>query len=86
MSEWYEKEQRFEKAFFDGKIPTSIWKYIPDNLMDAIADTAVTSDGYWVYLNEGWRAYDHAEDCGTIHTYTIADLRNDLKTIKEMKK
>lgn len=80
--EWWEKEEAFERTFNAGKAATFLWKYIPKKLEPAIAGCTTNSDGYWVYLEEGWRAYDLAEDCGQIHVYTIADLKEDLKTIR----
>ena len=62
-----------------------IWKYIPKKYHDAIDFAHKDSDGYWVYLKQGYRAYDLAEDCGIIHTYTIKDMREDLKTIRCIK-
>ena len=80
--EWWEKEAAFERTFNAGRAVTNLWKYIPVKILPAIEDCTVNSDGYWVYLADGWRAYDLAEDCGQIHVYNIADLKEDLKTVR----
>jgi len=84
--EWWEKEEAYQQAYRQGKVCTWLWKYIPDRLAEAVAWVDTNLDGYWIYLNnedEGWRAYDHAEDCGIIHEYNISDLKEAIKTIEK---
>lgn len=82
---WSEKECSFEDRFNAGRIPRFIDKHIPKRLDDAgaIEETLVDSDGYWIYLAHGWTSRDGGEDCGIIHCYTIADLREDIATIRK---
>ena len=80
MEAW-KKEVAFERASRAGNVSNGIWKYIPKKFYSAVSDCSVDSDGYWVYLNKGWTAYDHDVDCGIIHEYTIADLKAAIKTI-----
>ena len=77
----YDKIYAYQDMFRAGKQAKNLWQYIPQKHYEAISDVNVDSDGYWVYLKPGWAAYDLAEDCGIIHVYTIADLKEDLKTI-----
>jgi len=78
---WYEKEPAYDKAYRAGKVSRDIYKYIPRKLSEAIDDCVIDPDGYWVYLNPGWSAYDHDVDCRIIHEYSIADLKQAIKTI-----
>ena len=82
--EWWEKENAYEQAFLRGRVSYDLWKYIPDKLSSAIHCTETSTDGYFIYLNYGWRAYDGGEDCGIIHEYTIADLKDAIKTIRKV--
>lgn len=84
--EWYEKEERWEKNLRQGRIARDIWKYIPKKIEHAVDGVSVNSAGYWIYLKDGFRAYDGAEDCGQIHEYLISDLKDAIKTIREYKK
>lgn len=61
-----------------------ISKYIPKKLYKAgaIQDAFVDSDGYWIWLNDGWYSYDAADDCGMVHEYTIKDLKCAIKQIR----
>lgn len=79
----WEKQGRFENRRRNGTDAANLWKYVPKKLKDAIDDVWVDPDGYWVYLNEGYTAYDHGSDCGTIHECTIADLREAFKTVQK---
>lgn len=79
--EWFEKETEYESRWRSGRIPTNIWKYIPGKHRTGVMNAFADSEGYWIWLNDGYRAYDHAEDCGIIHEYTIEDLRAAIKTI-----
>lgn len=77
--EWWEKEQAFETKWNNGTTAKNLWKYIPEKLYDAIDDTAIDSDGYWIYLNKGW----HVDSERIIHVYTIEDLKNDIRNIEK---
>ena len=83
MLSWWEKEENYYRRWRAGSVVNDLWQYIPDKLSEAVTDAIVLSDGYWVYLGNGWTAYDGAEDCGMIHVYTIADLKADLKTVRK---
>ena len=79
MAEWHEKEARFGEH-----APSrNIWRYIPKKLYEAVENAVVDLDGYWIYLNTGWTAYDGGEDCGLIHDFTISDLKASIKTIRK---
>lgn len=81
--DWFDKEEAFERVWQSGREAKNLYKYIPQRLAGAIAWCDVDSDGYWVYLEDGWFAYDAGEDCGIIHEYTIADLIQAVKTIRQ---
>lgn len=78
--------QNSEDAYYDrfrsGRQAKNIWKYIPQNVMEGVQNAFSDSDGYWVWLEENWVAYDGAPDCGQIHEYTIAGLKEAIKTIR----
>ena len=87
MAEWYEKEEAYCDRVRSRRISKDIWKYIPRRVMEGVTDAFVDDDGYWICLdyNEGgWVAYDGGEDCGIIHEYSIADLRDAIKTIRKV--
>ena len=89
MSTWEERSQAFEDSYESGRTAKDIWKYIPKRLLDsgAVATCFADSEGYWVQLDfeeGGWRAYDYDDDCGIIHEYTIKELREALKTVKQV--
>ena len=75
--DWWKKEQRYEELFASGRQAKDLWKYIPESLIEAIEETAIDSDGYWIYLNEGW----NMDGERVIHTYTILDLKEDINDI-----
>lgn len=87
--DWAEKEYRYQEQFRSGKQAKNIWKYIPASVACHVDKAFSDSDGYWIWLendDEGcWRAYDGGEDCGIIHEYTIADLKDAIKTIRKVK-
>lgn len=71
----------------------TIWHCIPKRLEDAVefvtyrasyGNSFNDSDKYWIYLNEGWVAYDGGEDCRTIHENSIKALKAAIKTIRPM--
>ena len=75
----------FEMIYRQGRECKFLWTYIPKRIENAIQMVNVNCDGYWIYLNEGWVAYDGADDCGTIHEYNIKDLKSAIKTIRKEK-
>ncbi len=75
---WFDKESSFESRT---NRAGDIWRYIPKSKYESISDARIESDGYWIYLNDGFTAYDGGEDCGIIHEFTVADLREAIKTI-----
>ena len=77
--EWWEKELQFESIFASGRYAKNLWKYIPERLVEAIDDVSVDSDGYWIYLNDGW----NEDGERTIHVYTINDIKNAIKGIQK---
>lgn len=81
--EWYEKEEQWERTFSAGRQIKDIWKYIPHRLSEAVDETEVSPSGYWIYLADGYVAYDGAEDCRTIHEYNLADLKAAIRTIRK---
>lgn len=84
--EWYEKEDQWERTLSAGRQVKDIWKYIPSRLIDAVNETEIDIDGYWVYLADGYVAYDGGEDCTTIHEYNVSDLKAAIKTIRKENK
>lgn len=78
---WTEKEYAWERTYESGRIARDIEKYIPQRLSIAVSFTSI-GDGYWIYLNDGWEAYDGGSDCHTIHEYRISDLKDAIKTIR----
>ena len=81
--DWTKKEELFDAKYRNGTTCSyrKLWKYIPKKLYDAVDDVGVDCDGYWAYLADGYRAYDHDVDCAAIHEYTITDFKKALKTI-----
>jgi len=61
-----------------------IMKYIPKSKRDAIKEAFKDSDGYWIFLKEGWNADRMDADCRTIHEDTIADLRYQIAGISKV--
>lgn len=84
-SDEWTKEEAYDELYRQGRQAKNLWKYIPKKLEDAVDDTAVDKDGYWIYLAHwnGWTCYDGGEDCTLIHCYTIKDLIEDIKTIRK---
>lgn len=81
--EWVTKEEKYCRLYSSGRQATNIWKYIPEKYADGVSDAFSDSDGYWVWLEKGWVAYDGEPDCWQIHEYTIADLKKAIKTIRK---
>lgn len=80
------KEEKYNDLYRGGRQAIDIWKYIPKKVREGVTDAFSDCDGYWIYLDHeegGWVAYDGAEDCGGIHEYTIADLKEAIKTIRK---
>lgn len=82
--EWWEKEAAYEEVYRQGRQAKDLWKYIDIKTEEGVDETAIDEDGYWVYLCEGWRAYDGGEDCTIIHEFNIQDLKVALKTIRKV--
>lgn len=85
MKTWADKATAFESVYQRGRV-ARVWDYIPNRKMAAIDDATTDTDGYWIYLNDGWTAYDGGEDCGIIHEYNVKDLKDAIKTIREADK
>ena len=84
--EWWQLEDEYERRYRNGTVATDLWKYIPKDKLEGVTNAFSDSEGYWIWLDceeGGWRAYDGAEDCGTIHEYTIEGLRKAIKTIRK---
>lgn len=81
--EWWEKEIAYEQTYASGRQAKDIWKYIPAKLQEGVTDAFSDQDGYWIWLDEDHVAYDGAKDCGMIHEYNIADLKESIKTIRK---
>ena len=79
---WAEKEERYSRQYAAGKVSTNLWKYIPYKYWNGIYSAYTDADGYWITLDSTHTAYDGGEDCGIIHEYTIADLKDAIKTIR----
>ncbi len=82
MKEQWELECEWEDRFRQGRYSKDIWKYIPQGIREGISYAGVDSDGYWIYLEPEWTAYDGDSDCGVIHDYTIELLKDSIKTIR----
>lgn len=84
--DWADKENAYADLYRAGRESRNLWKYIPKKVHEGVNDAFSDSDGYWIFLDHeigGWVAYDGGEDCGMIHEYTIADLREAIKTIRK---
>ena len=80
----FDPESKFDMVWRNGRAATNLWKYIPNRVIDGVADATVDSDGYWIYLESGWTSRDGGEDCRTIHAYSIKELKEDIKTIRKV--
>lgn len=67
------------------EINPKIMKYIPKGKREAIAEAYHDSDGYWIYLKDGWNADRMDWNCHTIHEDTIKDLRYQIAGIARAK-
>ena len=65
-------------------IDQNIMKYVPKNKQDAIEEAMKDSDGYWVYLKEGWNADRMDYQCRTIHEDNVNDLRYQIAGIRKV--
>lgn len=75
--EWWEKEYAYEVKWQNGTVAKDLWKYVPRRLEEAVDDVLIDSDGYWIYLNEGW----DEDGESIIHVYTITDLKKAINGI-----
>lgn len=82
MSNWVDKEEKYDELYRQGRQATNLWKYITASKQAFVTNAFSDSDGYWIWLDEDHVAYDGADDCGQIHEYTIADLKDAIKTIR----
>lgn len=80
------KEDAYARMYEAGRQATDIWKYIPEKHMESVTDAFSDSDGYWIWLEDGFVAYDGAEDCRQIHEYNITDLKEAIKTIRKQRR
>ena len=80
---WEDKAGDFERSYYAGRCARNLWAYIPERFADAVDETAIDADGYWIYLKEGYTSQDGGEDCRTIHDYTISGLKAAIKTIRK---
>lgn len=80
--EFWEKEYVWERNYESGRYARDLWKYIPKKVEESVADTYVDSDGYWIYLADGWMAYGE-RGCHTIHEWTVADLKDAISQIRK---
>ncbi len=83
---WEEKQEAYERVYESGRQATDLYKYIPEKAMEGVTDAFSDDEGYWIYLDHeegGWVAYDGADDCGFIHEWNIADLKEAIKTIRK---
>ena len=88
-SSYVSKEERYDDMYRQGRISTNLWQYIPDKYREAVTNAIADSEGYWIWLDHedgGWVAYDGGDDCGMIHEYTIKDLKDAIKTIRQLRK
>lgn len=82
--DWADKEASYSRRWSKGTQCRCPEKYIPMRLIKAgaVGLVCVDADGYWIYLTEGWTAYDGGEDCGVIHDYLITDLKESIRSIR----
>lgn len=72
-----DEEYRFEQRYENGNYCRDIWDLIPKKLYEAISDATVDSDGYWIYIAEGY----NMDGDRIIHSYTVSGIKEDLKRI-----
>ena len=63
---------------------TKLLRYVPKKFHIAISDIFKDSDGYWIFLKDGW--LDSVNQCHVIHTDTIAELKEEIRLIEKEKK
>ena len=61
-----------------------LMKYIPKSKRQAIRDSFHDSDGYWIFLKEGWNADRMDSECRVIHEDFISDLRYQIAGIRKV--
>ncbi len=62
----------------------AIMKYVPKRLINAVKEAYHDSDGYWIYLANGYE--DTHMNSHVIHGYTIHELREDLRNVERVDK
>ena len=60
----------------------AIMKYVPKRLINAVKEAYHDSDGYWIYLANGYE--DTHMNSHVIHGYTIHELREDLRNVERI--
>lgn len=84
--EYWKKEETYADLYRAGRQATNLWKYIPQKTLSGVTNAFSDSDGYWIWLDENYVAYDGGPDCGIIHEYTITDLKAAIKSIRPSKR
>lgn len=62
----------------------ALLKYVPASKREGIRSIFHDSDGYWIYLHDGWNADRMDSDIRTIHEDTIKDLRYQIGGIRKL--
>lgn len=72
-----DEEANFEQRYRSGNYCKDLWELIPKKLYNAITEAIVDSDGYWVYIAQGYSMDGER----VIHSYNITGIKEDLKRI-----
>ena len=83
MLKYYRKsfaddEYAYEQRYLQGKQCKNLWQIVPKKLWDVIDDAITDSDGYWIYIKQGY----NMDGDRVIHSYTITGIKEDLKRIE----
>lgn len=68
----------------DREMDKAILNYIPKSKLDGIESCFRDSDGYWIWLKDGWNADRMDSDCHVIHEDYIKDLRYQIAGIRKV--
>ena len=60
----------------------NIMKYVPKRLKEAVRKAFSDSDGYWIFLKDGY--IDTNMGTRVLHCETIQQLRDDLKNVERI--